>query len=186
LTTVDARGKTTTSAYDVMGRLTKWTDALAKVSSMTYNAAGLELTETDANGNVTSLIYDGFNRGLVATTLEAAGSTVQASSLSSYDAAGNDVSDRNADGWWSSTSYDAMDRPLTTGESSVRRELPVRRRGTLTPGNRDMRVGPCRQDSKWPGVQLCLSENHASSLAEALIKSKHFSMLLRVYIHEVR
>jgi YD repeat-containing protein len=116
-TTTDARGNVTTTAYDVMGRLTQTTDPLTDVTAMAYNPAGLELTTTDALGRQTSTVYDGFNRGLVAATVEAVGTQAQAGTLTSYDPAGLVSGTRSPDGWWQNNLYGPVGRLRQTTDA---------------------------------------------------------------------
>jgi len=63
LTTTDVLGHTSTTLYDVMGRLTGTIDPLGNQTTATYDVSGLELTTTDALGVQSSAVYDGFARG---------------------------------------------------------------------------------------------------------------------------
>jgi len=58
----DFEGNTTSFEYDLLGRLTKVTDALGNETGYTYDERGHKLTETDAKGNTTSWGYDHLGR----------------------------------------------------------------------------------------------------------------------------
>jgi RHS repeat-associated protein len=114
LTTTDPLGRVTTSLYDVMGRLTVLIDPQGHRATSTYDAAGNLLTSTDANDTQTSQIYDNFQTGLVAETINAAGTAVQHDTLSSFDAAGQPTQARNPNGWWSAAQFDALGRDVAS------------------------------------------------------------------------
>jgi RHS repeat-associated protein len=116
-TVTDPLGRVTTTAHDAMGRPTAVTDALGGVGTFTYDAAGLPLTGIDPLGHSTSTIYDGFHRGTPASSLDAAGTTTQASVVPTYDAAGRTVARRNPDGWSTSWTYDPLGRATGTTDA---------------------------------------------------------------------
>ena len=61
-TYTDARGETTTYAYDGSGHLISETNALGQTTTYTYNGSGEETAITDPLGHTTSYAYDSDRR----------------------------------------------------------------------------------------------------------------------------
>jgi RHS repeat-associated protein len=101
---IDARGKTTTYAYDSDSRLTKTVDPANSTTLEAYDKDGNVTLNTDALGHATTYAFDNDNR-LTLTTNADSGATTMA-----YDAAGNMTLETDPLGDATTFAYDAADR----------------------------------------------------------------------------
>lgn len=135
--TEDGSGATSTSAYDVGGRLIKSTDAKGfvttysydqldrqlaattsgKVASKVYNTLGWVLTETDLDGSVKAFVYDNVGR----VTSESLDGQI---TNTEYDGMGRPIRTTKPDGSEITYQYDAFSRALrethTKGSATLR------------------------------------------------------------------
>lgn len=74
-------------------------------------AASLGLTQADELVRQTSILYDGYDRGLVAEAIAAAGTPAQADTLTGYDADGRVSLTRDPAGAVMTSAYDRAGRP---------------------------------------------------------------------------
>ena len=115
---VNALGNTTTMTNNVVGQVTKTTNALGNATTMAYDSAtGLETSSTDPLSEVSKTQYDLFGQGQVLDSVAAVGSTVQDDTLNQYNLAGEDTGTRNADAYWSTNILDPLDRVTGTLDS---------------------------------------------------------------------
>jgi uncharacterized protein RhaS with RHS repeats len=109
LTTTNALGQTTTTLYEVMGRLTASVDPLGDTTTYAYDASGLQTLLTDPFGTETDTGYN--SGGLVTETIRGDGSSVQSDDLTNYDNAGNVTATRDGMGNWTDTAGQTHPRP---------------------------------------------------------------------------
>jgi RHS repeat-associated protein len=100
---VDAEGRRTALAYDLLGRVATRTDALGKQTRYSYDAAGNRVSVIDALNRETKYELDDLNR--VTAMVE-----VGRRSEHVYDAAGNLLSVTDPAGHTTSYRYDALSR----------------------------------------------------------------------------
>jgi RHS repeat-associated protein len=112
--TTDPLNNTTYTTYNVMGWLVSQKDAMQDTETFTFDTSGLELTSTDYAGTQTADSYDTTGRGLVVRTRDAAGSAVEADTLSSYDADGEVVASRDGIGAWTNFAFSLAGGGLQT------------------------------------------------------------------------
>ncbi len=114
----DARGDTTTSAYDAANRVTDVYQPAVNYNgtmvqphmSKTYDLDSNILTMTDPDGNVTTNTYDLLNRML--TTTDAANITVR----NAYDQVGNKISVTDGKSQTTTFTYDGLNREISTSD----------------------------------------------------------------------
>ncbi len=103
-TVTDPDSHTTSYSYDAVGRLRTVTNPDGGVATSTYDLAGQLTTRTDPLGHVTSYAYDA--RGRLTQTTDALGNLT----TTVYDAAGNVSASVDARGDRTTYSYDALNR----------------------------------------------------------------------------
>jgi RHS repeat-associated protein len=108
----NARGETTTLAYDAAGNLTSVTDGNGHTSRFTYGVAGLLTTVTDPLNHAMTVTYDGF--GNPVTLTDPLGKTTTLS----YDAESRLLSVTDALGRTSRATYDRLNRILTATDAN--------------------------------------------------------------------
>lgn len=107
LAVMDALGRATTFAHDLLGRIVSTTDPLSKTTSFGYDAAGNRTALTDALGRAVSYEFDDLNRQ---TALVQAGVSPNPRTEYTYDAAGNLTSVKDPENHLITYVYDALRR----------------------------------------------------------------------------
>ena len=102
----NARGSTTSYAYDALNRMVQSTDALNELTTVVFDAAGNQIATVDGRGERTTYGYDAVNRQVSAT--DALGHTTS----TVYDAVGNAVRAIDALGFATTSTYDALNRQV--------------------------------------------------------------------------
>jgi YD repeat-containing protein len=102
--TTGTRQRTSTSAYDDMGRVIKTANPDGTYRTVHYDAAGNLVAATDAMGNVAQSVYDGRNRPIA--ILQADGAAVR----TTYDGGGRVVGLTDARGNTTRYEYDKLGR----------------------------------------------------------------------------
>lgn len=122
----DALNRVTTYSYDGMRRMVGIVDALNQRMTYAYDAISDLVSMSDQLGRVTSYNYD--VRGLLMTTTEAVGTSVQRTSSMTYDAVGNMIATVDPRGVLTCFVYDSRDRQTQMIEAvgaSVQRTTTV-------------------------------------------------------------
>ncbi len=120
LRVTNARGVTTSHAYDVLNRRTLTTEAVGvafqqRTTAVAYDRADNVLSVTNPRGFTTTHAYDALNRRTL--TIEALGVPgAQRTTATGYDAAGNVRSFTNGRGFTTAYVYDALNRRTLTVE----------------------------------------------------------------------
>ena len=109
----DPDGNVTAMAYDVLGRMTSETDPLGDVTAYVYDPGDRLTSTTDALGQVRNVTYDALNRE-TGETWVVAGATTNTQAFT-YDAANNQLTASDNSGTYTMT-YDALDRMSTEQE----------------------------------------------------------------------
>ncbi|MCP3935642.1 MAG: RHS repeat protein, partial [Actinomycetia bacterium] len=109
--TTAADGSTTTTTYDLLGKVNSRTDPLDRVTTMTYDLMGRLTATTHPDGNTETQTYD--DEGRLFTQSDRAGRTT----TFAYDAAGRLVSSTFPDGASTSSTYDAAGQFVATTDA---------------------------------------------------------------------
>jgi RHS repeat-associated protein len=110
----DANELETTMEFDDMGRMLSRTTPDLFQEFWVHNTAGLLETHTNKEEVDDKIVYDYFARGLVYATIDAFGTDLERSRITSFDDVGRNIGWRDALGYWSSITLDSVGRTVAT------------------------------------------------------------------------
>ncbi|MFO0968174.1 MAG: RHS repeat-associated core domain-containing protein [Gemmataceae bacterium] len=122
---IDALGLSTAYLFDAMGRKTFEQVGTNGAQTWVYDDSGLVTETQNQNLHRTQLIYDESGRGIVASTVEGAGTQQARTTLYTFDVSGRTQAVRQPNGYWHTFLLDAVGQALTDTDplGGVRRNV---------------------------------------------------------------